>query len=432
MSDERKVRVVTTSGRAEYEASVSEEFLRDWRQLCEFGALPGGGVERQAASEADGRQRDWLREWFTSRGFTVRVDAVGNLYGHYEWTPGAPYILTGSHLDSQPNGGRYDGAYGVLASAHAAWRLVRRMDAEGHRLPVNIAVVDWFNEEGARFVPSMMGSSVFTGKLSAEEALAVTDPSGISVRQALSDTGYLGSDEAPEILGYAEIHVEQGRVLEDKGITVGLVESTWAARKYRVVVDGEQSHTGSTIMADRRDALAGAAAFILAAREISEMHSDPAVHTAVSELFVEPNSPVVVASRATMNFDMRSSDLATIIAAESFVEQRIAEIEQRFKVHVTRTLTHEWSPQGYHAAGVDLAENKAVELGLSNVRMQTIAGHDSTNVKDIVPSVMLFIPSVEGIAHNIGELTLDKDCVAGVRLLTEVLAELCAGALVES
>lgn len=414
------------------EPDPTSSFLDDFATLSGFGALPNGGVERQAGTVADGAQRDWLAAWLRERGFTVLVDRIGNLFGVREWHPGAPYILTGSHLDSQPNGGRFDGAYGVLASAHAAWRLARHVDAVGaDAFPYNLAVVDWFNEEGARFIPSMMGSGVFTGKLDLDAALATTDLAGVNVHDALAHIGYLGTDDLPEVIGYAEIHVEQGRRLEDAGITIGLVESTWAARKYEVTVLGEQSHTGSTVMADRRDALAGAAAFILQARELAERHTSPALHTAVSQVVVEPNSPVVVAAKATMNFDMRCENLATIVEADRAVDAAIAGIEKRYRVQVIRRLTHEWAPQPYHSAGVDLALDAAERLGLSNVRLQTIAGHDSTNMKDVVPSVMLFVPSVDGIAHNVGELTSDDDCLAGVTLLTEVVARLCAGRLAD-
>lgn len=407
-------------------------FLDDFATLSTFGALPSGGVERQAATAADGEQREWLAAWLTERGFDVAVDGVGNLYGLETWNPGAPYILTGSHLDSQPNAGRFDGAYGVLASAHAAWRLAQHVDRVGaERFPYNVAVVDWFNEEGSRFVPSMMGSAVFTGKLDADAALATLDHDGTSVRDALAGIGFLGADAPPETVGYAEIHVEQGRGLERDGITIGLVDSTWAARKYEVVVRGEQSHTGSTVMADRKDALAGAAALIVAARELAERHLEPALHTAVSQLQVEPNSPVVVARQVTMNFDLRCADLDVVLEADRSIAATIAEIEDRYRVQIDRRLTHEWAAQEYQAAGVDLGASAADALGLTNVRTQTVAGHDSTNMKDVVPTVMLFIPSVDGIAHNVGELTRDEDCLDGVTLLTEVLARLCSGAVVD-
>ena len=226
---------------------AEQGFLDDFATLSSFGATPGGGVDRQAGSTADLAQRAWFAQWLSERGFSVRTDDIGNLFGVLEWIPGAPVVLTGSHLDSQPLGGRYDGAYGVLASAHAAHRLNQKV-ASGQWTPSrNLAVVDWFNEEGSRFTPSMMGSSVFTGKLTGAQALATTDAQSITVAEALAGT--LGERWSAPVESYAEIHVEQGRVLEDSGITIGLVTATWAAQKFDVVVTGEQSHTGSTVMA---------------------------------------------------------------------------------------------------------------------------------------------------------------------------------------
>ena len=170
------------------------DFLADFDAMSRFGATEGGGVERQAASAADGQTRDWFRIWLTENGFNCRVDAVGNLFGSLEWIEGASHILVGSHLDSQPKAGRFDGAFGVLAGAHAAAAVAERVAAGSITPSFNLTVVDWFNEEGCRFSPSLMGSGVFTGKFAAGEVLDTVDSDGRTVRGALSDIGYLGSD----------------------------------------------------------------------------------------------------------------------------------------------------------------------------------------------------------------------------------------------
>lgn len=402
---------------------ADQSFLDDFATLSSFGATPAGGVDRQAGSPADLAQRTWFAQWLTERGFTVHTDDVGNLFGVLEWVPGAPVVLTGSHLDSQPLGGRFDGAYGVLASAHAAHRL-NNMVAQGQLHPaVNLAVVDWFNEEGSRFTPSMMGSSVFTGKLSSAAALATVDPHDISVAQAMADT--LGEPWNYLVQSYAEIHVEQGRVLEDAGITIGLVTATWAAQKFDVVVTGAQSHTGSTIMADRRDALVGAARLVVAVRELAERYADAPLHTSVGRFDVLPNSPVVVPREVRMNVDLRSPDPEVIASAVEQLRATIAQVSAEVGVEVDFAVSHAWDQQPYPSAGVALAGAAAQRLGLSHQEMMTIAGHDSTNLKDRVPTVMLFVPSVGGVAHHEGELTTDEDCLAGVALLSEVLADLC-------
>jgi N-carbamoyl-L-amino-acid hydrolase len=229
-------------------SSAAESFLRDFRSLSAIGETPGHGVDRQAATPADAQARAWFTSLAAQYGFRTETDRIGNLFALFEWNPGAPYVLVGSHLDSQPAAGKYDGAYGVAAALHAGRRLAGRAIAGTAATPkYNLAVVDWFNEEGCRFAPSMMGSSVYTGKLPADVALAVTDVEGTSVREALAGIGHLGTGTGPEAAAYAEIHIEQGRSLEESGTTIGLVHSCWAAVKYSVTVQGEQAHTGSTV-----------------------------------------------------------------------------------------------------------------------------------------------------------------------------------------
>ncbi|SJM67288.1 Beta-ureidopropionase [Gulosibacter sp. 10] len=400
-----------------------QAFLEHFRSMSEIGATAGGGVDRQAATVADGQNRHWFRGVVESHGFEVRYDEVGNQFALLELAPGAPWVAVGSHLDSQPTAGRFDGAYGVLAGAHAAARLA---GLEGAKY--NIAVINWFNEEGSRFKPSMMGSSVFTGKLAAEAVLETTDPDGVSVREALEGIGTIG-DFALEVAAYVEIHVEQGRSLEDSGAQIGLVESTWGAHKYEFTVKGEQAHTGSTMIADRRDAMLGAALLISSARDVADRFTDESgtVVTSCGELYVYPNSPVVVASEVRMLVDIRATGAERLEAAVAAFEERIREAADRARVEIERGAEHSWTAQEYDGRGVELARAAAESLGLSSRVVRTVAGHDSTNMKDVVPTIMLFVPSVEGISHNERELTRDEDMTAGVDLLTEVLRRVVRG-----
>lgn len=404
-------------------------FLQDFATLCTFGATSGGGVDRQAGSPADGEQRSWLTGLLEAKGFSVSFDQVGNQFGLLELQPGAPYVLVGSHLDSQPTAGRYDGAYGVLAAAHAAFRLAEEWRADGRSPRYNLAVVNWFNEEGARFKPSMMGSSVYTGKMTAETVLATEDPAGITVREALEATSALGEGEGPKAAYAAEIHIEQGRSMERNGVTIGLVDSNWAANKYQFEVHGEQAHTGSTVIADRRDALLGASMLVVTAREIADSFPDGAVHTSVGQLDVYPNSPVVVPSLVTLLLDLRSPDEELLAQADRMLHDRIGEIEQSARVDIRKTGSHCWPVTPYQPEGVALAEKIAANRGLTHARVKTLAGHDSTNLKDIVPTVMLFVPSVEGISHNEHEYTTDQDIIDGLHTLTDVVRSLCLGEL---
>lgn len=410
------------------QASLDKEVLDDFATLSQFGATPGGGVDREALSRSDADQRRWLAEWLSERGFEVTFDRIGNQFGTYTFTPGAPYVLLGSHLDSQPLGGKFDGAYGVLAAAEAAWRIARKYQESGFVPRYNLAVVNWFNEEGSRFQPSMMGSAVYTGKLDVETALDTTDLSGIKVSEALEVAGCLGSGKGPEAAAYGEIHIEQGRILDNSGDRIGVVEGTWAAQKYHLVVHGEQSHTGSTIIPDRRDALLGASHLVVAARQLTEeLGSD--LHTSVGQMVILPNSPVVVAREVGLHLDLRSADVDVLKKANERLTEHIREIERLANVVIEKESSYSWGLLPYDARGVLLARGSANELDLSSRDMMTIAGHDSTNLKDIVPTVMLFVPSVDGISHNEGEYTAPDDICSGVDLFTHVAERLLDGEL---
>ncbi|WP_293697426.1 M20 family metallo-hydrolase [uncultured Agrococcus sp.] len=407
--------------------SNDTDFLADWEQLSQIGRVEGTlGVDREAASAADGEQRRWFAELLRSRGFTVHRDEIGNLFGLLELVPGAPYVLTGSHLDSQPTAGRFDGAYGVLASAYACFRLADRLRNEAAPPVRNLAVVNWFNEEGSRFKPSLMGSGVFTGKLSLAEALETRDKKGTSVRAALDALEERGNFAALNVASYAEIHVQQGRSMEEGGIAIGLVDATWGARKYELRVRGEQSHSGSTLMTDRRDALLAAARLIVAARELVDEFPPGALHSACGEIQVYPNSPVVVASEASVLIDFRSENTEFLQEAARRFLTIAAEIAEQDRVEVEIAAEHSWERNPYTPQGVELARAVAQELGVTHDTVMTVAGHDSTNMKDVVPTVMLFVPSVEGRSHSVRELTSDADMLAGVRMLTEVVHRLAS------
>ncbi|MGW9020316.1 M20 family metallo-hydrolase [Leucobacter chromiiresistens] len=415
-----------------------EAFLADWAVHSQFGAVPGtNGVDRQAATAADGEQRAWFAQLLEQHGFTVERDAAGNQFGLLELVPGAPYVVTGSHLDSQPTAGRFDGAYGVMASAHACFRVADELRADPSAARLNLAVVNWFNEEGSRFKPSMMGSSVFTGKMPLDAALATTDPLGATVADALDAIGergtgdVLGGDSGREVASYAEIHVQQGRSMEEDGVTIGLVNATWAAHKFEFSVTGAQAHSGSTLMTDRRDALLGAARLVVAARELVDEFEPGALHTACGELNVYPNSPVVVASHVDLLLDLRSPSADVIRAAHASLQRTIERVQREDRVEITVTAEHSWDQNPYSEAGVELAREVAAELGLPHDRVMTVAGHDSTNMKDVVPTVMLFVPSVAGISHSLDEFTEEADLVAGANHLTGVVRRLAAGALVD-
>ena len=401
--------------------------------MSAFGATDNHGVDRQAATAADGQTRDWFSGLLAANGFSVDTDPIGNVFGLLELVPGAPYILLGSHLDSQPLAGRFDGAYGVLAAAHAAIRTREELARSGTTPTFNLAVVDWFNEEGCRFKPSMMGSGVFTGLLDLEKALATTDAHGVTVADALNAIGGIGTFSPPPIAAYSEIHIEQGRSMDESGTTIGLVSSTWSAHKYEIVVRGEQSHSGATRMKDRRDALLGAAKVIVAVNDLLAEFEEEAVHTSISELYVAPNSPVTVAREVRFLIDIRARESRLLAEAYAHLQTAMARIEAECRVSIEEVGASIWDSGPFLESGIELSRSSAEALGYSNDRVLTLAGHDATNMKEIVPTVMLFVPSAAGgISHNEREYTTDADLVAGVDVFTHVVTRLALGELPES
>jgi N-carbamoyl-L-amino-acid hydrolase len=400
-------------------------FLADFAELSAIGATPAGGVDREAATAADGRARDWLRTWFIEHGLQCRVDAVGNMYGCVEIAADAPYVMLGSHLDSQPTSGRFDGAYGVLAGAYAAVAAAAQPDGARY----NVAAVNWFNEEGSRFSPSLMGSAVFVSKLTAGAALGTVGKDGVTVRDALSDIGFHGSDMPPTANCYAEIHIEQGRTLIDEGLDIGVVTSNWAAYKYAITVHGEQSHTGATHMRYRRDALVGASQVVLAVRAVADEFGPDTVLGSVGSFTVEPNSPVVVPARVRLAADLRALDGDTVEAAHRSFLERMAHITQAGEVTVEIESAALRPSTRYQDSGIALAGAVADDLGLRWRALPTMAGHDSVNLKGVVPTVMLFVPSVEGVSHNEREYSTDAQMLAGLHTLTATAQRMVAGAL---
>lgn len=408
---------------------TSSAFLQDFHHVATIGATANNGVDRQAATPDDAKTRAWFGQWIHDAGWQLQVDGIGNMFGLLEWTPGAPFILIGSHLDSQPLGGRFDGAYGVIAALHAARAIDLEVRAAGTAPRFNLAVVNWFNEEGGRFAPSVMGSSVFTGLFDREQMLSVKDLQGVSVREALEGIGYLGTDAGPKAAGYAEIHIEQGRILEREGISIGLVDSSWYTQKLDIEVLGEQSHTGATAMADRHDALVAASKIILMVHEVTKDFDEEALVSSVGQLTLEPNSPIVVARRVHLVADLRSDDPEIVNAARARLLADIGKLAAEHDIKVNVKDFDIRPIRRFPEAGLELSAKIAANLGLSSRRIQTMAGHDSVAMNTAVPSVMLFIPSVDGVSHCEREFTSDEDMVTGVQMLTGVARELVQGEL---
>lgn len=404
---------------------TDEDYCNLFEDECANGRLDNGGTNRMALTADDDLQRNWFIRQLSESGMHTLVDGIGNIYGRYEWIEGAPFVLAGSHLDSQENGGLYDGAYGVVCALAAARHIARLNDRGCWTPKKNLAVVSWTNEEGARFEPSIMGSRVFTKALDIETVLESKDEHGVRLGDELVRLGWNGPDEWIEpVDAYAEIHVEQGSCLERTGTNIGVVVGNWAAVKIDVAVEGEQSHTGATPMPERRDALYAAALVIVETRKVADSYPDDQVHTSVTKLRTFPHSPNIVTSKANFHIEVRSASYATAIEAS---EKLIASFERLASVSGTaiRTMNMETRENmSYWRPGWDLSEHVADVLGLSHSRIKTISGHDSVAMNAKYPTVMLFAPSAGGYAHSPKEYTDPEAQIKGMHELTGVLMQL--------
>ncbi|GAA1361887.1 hydantoinase/carbamoylase family amidase [Brevibacterium luteolum] len=409
-----------------------------------IGAKNNTGIERLALSASDIEARLLLIKTMLNDGLHVYIDEIGNIYGLVKaLTDSDRLVLTGSHLDSQPDGGRFDGQVGVLASLRVVSGCKERVWQQSG---INLGVVNWTNEEGARFQPSLMGSSVFTGVLSIEDAVNCIDAQGVCVSEALDSfrsslasgcdgltqhemTSRVSFASASTLrratVGYAELHVEQGDRLESAGIDVGVVDSIWSAYKTDITVIGEQTHTGSTPMCKRRDALYAASRAVTSIFELGAGDPDGLLHTAVAWMQIVPNSPNATPSKVRFKVELRSACEDRVRAAlSSFTDQ----LESLGEACGVQFQVEPWSARPASQLAGSLSEDVASLLrdnGLSVMRLSTIAGHDAVALSNAgIPSILLFVTSVAGITHNHHEFTSDSDLVKGESALVVAVNQL--------
>ncbi|QDD88238.1 Zn-dependent hydrolase [Pseudomonas oryzihabitans] len=407
------------------DAADLDAFDALFAQSSAIGVTANGGLHRLAASAEDGAMRDLFSAWLLAHGFSVKVDAVGNLFGLLTFDPAAPYVVCGSHLDTQPKAGRFDGVYGVLSGAVASASVARQLAARGETPAFNLAVVNWTNEEGARFQPSLIGSSAFIGSLAVEDAWASQDSAGVTLGEALTQIGYRGAAmlDLP-VAAYLELHVEQGVQLEEQGLAIGVVRHTWAALKWRLRFDGEQNHTGPAPMAVRRDALLAAAEAIVAVRAEAERHG-LAMHTSVGRLELEPNSPNVVPALARLWVEFRSPDTTLLAEAEERFRATLDSIAARTGTTFSLESAQLREPSHLHDGLSDLARQTCAALGVPAGDSATVAGHDAISLGRRFPAALLFVPSRGGLSHNEAEFSATADLHQGLRVLTALLYRAC-------
>ncbi|RWP16801.1 Zn-dependent hydrolase [Mesorhizobium sp.] len=403
----------------------AEALHRMMDEVSAFGGGPDGSMTRLTLSREDGLARDWLAAWFAQEGLRLEVDAIGNMYGFLDWAGrDAPWIMCGSHLDSQPNGGRFDGAYGVIAACSAIEAIRRRVAETGFTPKCNFVIVNWTNEEGARFQPSLLGSSVNSGEIDLDFALARRDGSGVSVAEALSEIGYSG--EAARVVPDAliEIHIEGSAHLEKAGLRIGAFTRFWGAVKYRLAYLGRQAHTGPTPMAERQDALLAAAYLIAELREMADK-AGPDLHTSAARLEVHPNSPNVVPAEAVMFIELRSGSAELLESAEAELKQKIAACAGRANASFEVRSIDRRRAGEFDAGLIDLAEQTAKSLGQTVLRLDTIGGHDAVSMSAVTPAIVIGVPSVGGVIHHPTEFTTPEDRLLGTELLAGMLWRFC-------
>ncbi len=389
-------------------------------ELASIGEIDGGGCARLALTDEDKHGRDLVVAWMRDLDLEVTVDRVGNVVGTWNVGSGAP-VMTGSHIDTVRTGGKYDGNLGVLAGLE----VIQTCQESGITPSRPMAVAFFTNEEGARFAPDMFGSLVYVGGLDLETALDTVGIDGARAGDELERIGYAGSTPCPGLSPHAfiELHIEQGPVLEQRGITIGAVTGVQGISWQEVTIAGQSNHAGTTPMSLRHDPAFVAAKLAVHLREMAERIGGNQVCT-VGKIDLHPNLINVVPSTATLTLDIRNTDESVLRAAEHEVALLIEELSASEGVQITTRQLARFEPVEFSPGIVSMVERLAAEHGHSVMRMPSGAGHDAQMLARVCPSAMIFVPSVRGISHNPAELTHDEDLKAGANLLLAAMLEL--------
>ena len=395
---------------------------RLWDTLIEtaqIGGTPKGGIKRLTLTDLDREVRDWFVAKCEAAGCDVGVDEMGNIYA---MRPGKdnslPPIVCGSHLDTQPTGGKYDGVLGVLAGLE----VIRTLNDAGYETNRPIMVVDWTNEEGSRFAPAMISSGVFGGAFDLDYAYDRADPEGKTLGEELERIGYKGSEKVGrrEFGAFFELHIEQGPLLEAEDKTIGVVTDAQGQRWYEVTVTGQESHAGTTPMPLRRDAMMGAAKMIAAVQEIALKHALHAVGT-VGMARVEPNSRNVIPGEVFFTVDLRHPDDTVLAAMDGELRAVCGRIAEEAKLTLALEQIWHFPPVAFDEACVAAVRQAAKEGGYSHRDIISGAGHDACYVARVAPTSMIFVPCENGISHNEIENATFDDVAAGANVLLRAM-----------
>jgi len=392
-----------------------ERLWSDLMTLGTIGALPRGGCDRMALTDSDRDGRNLFVHWCSEIGLRVTIDAMGNTFARREGSdPSLPPVLAGSHLDTQSPGGKFDGPLGVLAALAA----VRALDRAGIVTRRAIEVVNWTNEEGARFAPGLMGSAVFVGATDLAAAHAVTDRAGRTVGEELARIRYAG--DAPmrgrPIDSYFELHIEQGPELEAAGITIGAVTHSHWSCITDVECSGENGHISSLPMLRRRNALVGAAKLIA---EIDRIGRAAAPAGSASAVVIDawPNNRINIPHRAVFSYGIIHPDQDGLERMQAEIEAATQKVAAETGLSFTTLLARRREPVHFTEELISLAEQSARDLGHSVTRMRTRPAHDAFNMLRVCPVELIFVPCRDGISHNELEWSTPEHCAAGADVL---------------
>lgn len=392
--------------------------------LAAIGAIEGGGCARLALSDADRAGRDLVCRWMRELGLAVSVDAIGNVVGVRAGRIDGPPVMTGSHIDTVRTGGRFDGNYGVLAGLE----VIAALNDAGAITEHPLAVAFFTNEEGARFAPDMMGSLVYTGAMPLAEALAVRGIDGTTVGEELARIAYAGTAPVPAAAprAFVELHIEQGPVLDREGQDIGVVESVQGISWQEIEILGVSNHAGTTPMGMRCDAGWAAGSIITFVRELAhELGGDQVATVGRIEFF--PNLINVVPNRAVLTVDLRNTDDSRLRQAEARLAAHLDCLRESEGLDIASRSLARFAPVSFDPTLCARIEAHARALGLSTRRMPSGAGHDAQMLAARCPSAMIFVPSVDGISHNVREYTQPRHIEAGAQVLLAVLSELAGG-----
>ena len=397
----------------------SERLWQSLMELALLGATVKGGVCRLALTDLDRQARDLFVRWCEEAGCTVTVDGVGNIFARRAGrNPELPPVMTGSHIDTQPTGGKFDGCFGVLAGVE----VLRTLNDLGVQTEAPLEVVVWTNEEGSRFAPCMMGSGVFAEKFTLEETLAKRDAEGVSVGEALNAIGYAGTRAVTghAVGAYFEAHIEQGPILEDQHKTIGVVLGALGQKWFDLTLKGVEAHAGPTPMHLRKDALVGAAAVVAAVNRVALEHQPHACGT-VGCLQAYPGSRNVIPGEVRMTLDFRHLEPARL---DSMIEEVRGVIEATCAQHglsFELTPTADFPPLYFDQGCVEAVRGAAQSLGLTHMDIVSGAGHDAIFLAELGPAGMIFVPCEGGISHNEIENAAPADLAAGCAVLLRAM-----------